>query len=57
MDKEFDKLADLEFEYKVAKMYSGDLDVIRLAKRKMEIQEKKIKKMEEERDETNGQEI
>ena len=57
MDKEIEKLADLEFEYDLARMYSDDLDVIRLARRKMEIQREKIKRMEAEQDETTGEEI
>ena len=46
LEKEFSKLSDLEFEYKLAKLYCDDEVMIRYAKQKYSRQLKKYLEME-----------
>lgn len=50
MEKELEKLEDLEFEYNVARLSRQSEEVIRLAKGKYRRQLKKILKMQKEAD-------
>jgi len=56
MDKELEKLADLEFEYKITKLYySDDKEKMILAKGKYIRQLNKVKKMQEKEESKNNE--
>lgn len=47
LDKEWEKLEDLEFEYNIARLARLDEDVIKLAKAKYMKQVNKVRKLQE----------